>query len=154
MALSFFLYKRMRPVVHSTQQHPDSILPSTNLCHIPCHFRVSESSGNDASSRLVQSPNITAASVTRNIEILSCILYPGVVPVARDGGVASVPTVDVDGVRQGTGEGGPVVISTVEPALGLPGLTPDRNGSLGATDRVVSKNDAEVAAGLSLLANF
>jgi hypothetical protein len=89
------------------------MLPSTNLQHISPNFRISESSGNDASSRLVQGPNITATSVTRDIKILSRVLDPSVVPVARDGSVASVPTVDVDGVRERTGEGGPVVISTV-----------------------------------------
>ena len=129
------------------------MLPSTNL-HISPNFRISESSGNDASSRFVQGPNITATSVTRDIEILSRVLDPSVVPVARDGGLASVPTVDVDGVRERTGEGGPVVISTVEPALGFPGFTPDGDGSFGATNRVVSKNNAEVAAGLRIVSQF
>ena len=67
--------------------------------------------------------------------------------MARDGGVASISTMNVDGVRERTGEGGPIVVSTVESALSLPSLTPDGDCSFGTTNRVVPKDYAEVAAG-------
>lgn len=71
--------------------------------------------------------------------------------MTRDGGLTCIPAVDVDHPRERAGEGGPVVVAAVESAFSLPVLTPDGDGSLGASDRVVAKDDAKVAAGLIIV---